>query len=62
MDGKALAAFITIALTMVVGFWRVASELGQIRLKIDLMWDAYIYDHPEVRPGGRRRNDPSMER
>lgn len=42
MDLRTFSALAGLALTVGVGFWKIASTLARIDLKLDLMWDAYL--------------------
>lgn len=42
MDAKTAVAIAALAVTMIVGFWKMANQLGRLELKIDLMWEAYV--------------------
>lgn len=42
MDSKTAIMVAGLLITMIVGFWRTAVQLGRMELKIDLMWESYV--------------------
>lgn len=61
MDAKIWVPLLGLALTMAVGFWKIAQGQARMELKLDLMWDAYIKGRVDVFAGGRRRTDPPAD-
>jgi hypothetical protein len=69
MDLRTVITIAGLAITMAAGFWKVASTLGRMELKLDLLWDAYLKGqvpfvarrasaHERRRPSTGIANDP----
>lgn len=59
MDTNVAIGIATFAGTVAVGFWRISSDVAQIKLKVDLMWDVFLHAQEKgMLPGGERWYDP----
>lgn len=59
MDNGSLAIGVaSILVTVASGFAITFIKLGRLDLKIDIMWNWYLSQTSDKRPGGRRHSDP----
>lgn len=58
MDKGPLVAWLSILVTVVIGFASVLIRLGAMQQQIALLWAWYLSECGPGVPGGRRRTDP----